>query len=528
MTIQNLVSLLSRSLLGLLLVMLSACSSLPKQGERSASSAWSDPDATSLGRIVSDSLPAGRQDLSGFRLMHLGAFAFNTRIELVRRAEKTLDLQYYQIASDESGLMLFKELTAAAKRGVRIRLLVDDLFTVGEDQTLRKLAETPNIEVRLFNPFVVGRKGLASKFILSLNDFKRVNHRMHNKLFVADNAMAITGGRNIGDEYFMYATASNFIDIDTFIIGEVVQDLSKVFDGYWNSDYVYPVQAIIENDLTDTRSPAPPDFGIEKTRGPLPPDVHDELGYAPLALELERGKLDLNWAKGMVLADSPDKVMGINAQNMSGTVTSNIMQVMNDAHEEVIVISPYFIPGKIGMEAIKRLSERKVRMVLVTNSLAATDSPLVHIGYSRYRAEMVRLGVEVYEINPIRKGKTSIYNFGSSKAMLHAKIAVIDRKQVFIGSMNSDPRSSRENTEMGVIIQSPKMAMEIISLMRKDGPTGSYTLRTAESSSGVEWVKHVPQGETLKDEVETDEPEAGFWLKFSLKLLSPLAPEELL
>jgi putative cardiolipin synthase len=521
---------IARILLLVFLASLGGCASLPATNIKPTSLAYNAPYDTPLGKIALASTPENNVDQSGFRLIPLGSFAFNTRIELIRRATHTLDLQYYVIANDESGHMLYKELAAAAARGVRVRLLVDDLYSTGQDQTLLSLSHLPNVEVRLFNPFPAGRNALWTKFLLSASDFTRVNHRMHNKLFVADNVMALTGGRNIGDEYFMYATAANFIDMDAFVVGDIVRDLSEVFDRYWNSAYVFPIDVFVEqssNIPTDT--PLAPDFGIERTRGPLPPDLTDALGYKPLAYELERGKLDLIWAQATVFADSPLKVMGLTDGAMHMTVSSSLMHVMADAQEEVIVISPYFIPGKIGMDAMKKLSERHVRMILVTNSLAATDAPLVHIGYSHYRKEMLKLGVEIYEINPMRMNKRRhIFEFGSSRAMLHAKIAVIDHKQVFVGSMNSDPRSSRQNTEMGVIIQSPLMAQQIVTLMQSDDPSGTFKLRLADKPYGFEWVAFgTDDNDPKAEEVLDDEPGAGFFLQLSLRILAPLAPEEL-
>ncbi|GGC69523.1 phospholipase D-like domain-containing protein [Undibacterium terreum] len=515
-----------------LIVSLTACAGLPPAGINPVSLAYPSPYETNLGKIALASTPEGKTEQSGFRLLPLGAFAFDTRIELIRRAQHTIDLQYYVIGSDESGRTVFKELAAAAARGVRVRMLVDDLFTVGQDQSLLNLSQQANVEVRLFNPFPAGRTSLWSKFLFSLNDFHRVNHRMHNKLFVADNAMAIVGGRNIGDEYFMFAKAANFIDLDTFVIGDIVRDLSEVFDRYWNSLYVYPADQIISAYRRDDAPnfPHAPDFGISSTRAPLPPTLRDDLDYPPLAVELERGKLDLLWAPATVFADSPMKVAGLTEGSMHMTVHSSITQIMRSAQQEVIVISPYFIPGKTGMEGIRGLSERKVRMVLVTNSLASTDSPLVHIGYSRYRKEMIKLGVEIHEINPMRsKDDKRSLDFGNSQAMLHAKIAVIDRKQVFIGSMNSDPRSSRQNTEMGVIIQDSRMAGQILDLMHKDGPKATFLLRPSITAAGIEWIGNDSLDlDENKEEILDDEPGAGFFLKLALRLLDPFAPEELL
>jgi len=318
--------------------------------------------------------------------------------------------------------------------------------------------------------------------------------------------------------------------MDVFVVGDIVRDLSEVFDRYWNSTYVFPIGRFVDSDPNPKQDiPVAPNFGITQTRESLPPDSVDVLGYGPIAYELERGKVDLIWAPATVFADSPLKVMGLTEGGMHVTVSSNLMHVMKQAQEEVIVISPYFIPGKIGMDAIRQLSQRHVRMILVTNSLAATDAPLVHIGYSHYRAEMIKLGVEIYEINPLRvKRHKGIFDFGSSRAMLHAKIAVIDHKQVFVGSMNSDPRSSRENTEMGIIIQSPKMAMQIIKLMQSDDPGGTFKLRKADKPNGFEWVALDNENQNGKgEEILDDEPGAGLFLKFTLQLLAPFAPEEL-
>ncbi|MES2102747.1 MAG: phospholipase D family protein [Pseudomonadota bacterium] len=528
----NPVRWISTILCALLIGSLTACASLPPAGLNPVSLAFQAPYETDLGKIALASIPEGKAEQSGFRLLPLGAFAFDTRIQLIRRAQRTIDLQYYAISNDESGHTMYKELAAAAARGVRVRLLVDDISTVGQDQTLLNLSQQANMEVRLFNPFLTGRNSQWSKLLFSLHDFRRVNHRMHNKLFVVDNAMALVGGRNIGDEYFMFAKAANFIDIDTFIIGDIVRDLSEVFDRYWNSLYVFPVSQIVSAYRRDDAPDFPhaPDFGVSRTRTPPPPDLKDSLGYAPLAYELERGKLDLIWAPATVFADSPMKVAGLTEGSLHMTVRNSIAQIMRGAQQEVIVISPYFIPGKTGMEGIRGLSERKIRMVLVTNSLASTDSPLVHIGYSHYRKEMLRLGVEIHEINPMRsKGGKHALDFGSSQAMLHAKIAIIDRKQVFIGSMNSDPRSSRQNTEMGVVVQNSKMAGQILDLMHQDGPEATFLLRPSITPSGIEWIENDSlDPDASKEEILEDEPGAGFFLKLMLRLLDPFAPEELL
>jgi putative cardiolipin synthase len=504
----------------LLLIALTGCASLPTGLMKKTSAAIATPQDTALGKVVLASAPAGQ--VSGFRLLPAGPYAYDTRIALIRRAQRSLDLQYYVINKDDSGQTLLKELTDAATRGVRVRLLIDDFFTSGQDAMLLSLALQPNIEVRLFNPFAGGRASLLTRLFSSAWDLKRISHRMHNKLFIADNAMAVTGGRNIGDEYFMYAAGSNFIDMDVLAAGAVVRELSGVFDGYWNSDYVYPIEALVS---AGEMKKGAPYFEITTSRSPLAQEVRDPLGYGPLACELEAGKLDLIWAPASVFADSPSKVAGVTEDNLHGTVSSRLLQVMGTATTEVLVASPYFVPGKVGMAAIRKLHARGIRMVLLTNSLAATDAPLVYVAYARYRREMLKEGVIVYEISPMRAQKRgALGSFGSSRAMLHAKIAVVDRKQLFIGSMNSDARSARENTEMGLVIQSPELAQQIVQLMAKDGGASSHLVRLADKPAGIEWVARDGDIESIDD----DEPDVPFFLKFKLWLFASFAPEELL
>ena len=507
-----------RSLLVCLLLALSGCAGLPTHYEKNPSTAYATPQDTALGKVVSASLPSNHA--SGFRLLPTGGFAFDTRVALVRRAERTLDLQYYLFHDDEAGRALAREVLAAALRGVRVRVLLDDIATQGQDAMLAQLSAHPNFEIRLFNPFAGGRGQLATRVLASLFDASRVNHRMHNKLFVADNAMAITGGRNIGNEYFMQGSASNFIDLDVFAVGAIVPQMSAVFDQFWNSEYAYPATAFAEFKL-DAKpvaiSPAAP--------SPVPSGTIDPLGYGPLGDEIDRGKLALAWASATVVADAPSKVAGVTPQNIDDTASHMILRLMDTAQSEVLVISPYFVPGKVGMAAMRKLASRGIRMVVLTNSLGANDSPLVHIGYSRYRRDMLQLGVHLYELSPTRaqkRGPTSL--FGSSHASLHAKVVAIDRKRLYVGSLNLDARSARTNTEMGLLIESPALAQELFALLKADNDESAYRLRLSASSGALEWVA-VDDGVEV---VYTTEPDVGILLQLGLWLISPLAPEDLL
>jgi putative cardiolipin synthase len=357
---------------------------------------------------------------------------------------------------------------------------------------------------------------------------------MHNKLFIADGAMAVAGGRNIGNEYFMRDGVTNFVDLDAFITGALVPQLQFLFDYYWNSPFVYPLHAIVPADDAATMLRARFDAMTDErtTQPPLAPPANDVLGYAPISEELDDGRIGLVWAEAEAYADPPDKI----AEMMKGkkreryldeeAVRFNVLDRLRGAQKEVVLTSPYLIPGAKGIELMQGLRERGVKVRLLTNSLAATDEPLVHIGYSRYRKQMLRLGVELYELSPTRvKRNWKLGMFGTSHGRLHAKTAVIDRKLVFIGSMNFDPRSDVHNTEMGIFIDSPQLARELLRLADLDKLQASYRVRLGADGDTVQWLG---LDDEMGEMVLEDEPDAGLWLQIWLNLIAPLAPEELL
>lgn len=295
-------------------LLLTGCGAVPPRADIPVSVASKPSADSALFRIVEASTPA--PDLSGFRLMPLAAYSLDARIELTRRAERSLDIQYYLIQNDRTGRLLLRNVRDAAKRGVRVRLVVDDLYTFGADDMFVGLSAFPNVEVRLFNPFCCARAGLWSKYAASMFDFSRLNHRMHNKLFIADSSMVVAGGRNIADEYFTRSLSSNFVDMDAFIVGAVVPRLVSIFDTYWNSKHAYPIAEIVAT----ARSPQVlqqefnrlVDEGDQMLAVNMPPA--DILGYGPISGEFAGGQLNLAWAKARAFADSPDKVTATDAR----------------------------------------------------------------------------------------------------------------------------------------------------------------------------------------------------------------------
>src|SRR5437868_4033123 len=340
--------------------LLAGCGSLPQRGEPPASSALKPSPDSPLVQIAQASIPS--PELSGFRLMPVGVYALDTRIQLARRAKHSLDLQYYLIQNDATGRLLLRNVRDAALRGVRVRLLVDDLYTSGGDPLFIGLAAFPNVEVRLFNPFCCGRESLIKKYTASLGEFGRLNHRMHNKLFIADGAMVVAGGRNIADEYFMRSASDNFVDMDAFVVGAVVRELTGIFDAYWNSPQVYPVEAVLGTiiDREEVRKgfDSLVDDGEQMMSLVLPPI--DILGYGPISDDLDAGRLGLVWGKAVAFADKPAKVTATSdemARSMS--VSMNVMDLVMASRSEVVISSPYFIPGPMGVRAF-RSEERRV------------------------------------------------------------------------------------------------------------------------------------------------------------------------
>lgn len=521
---------LCAGLLSLLLLALSACGSLPRV-EQAAKHTEAIPLSTTtvLGRIASSYRPA--PDQSGFRLMPLGKFSLDTRVQLAQRAQVSLDVQYYNLADDESGRWLLRALRDAAVRGVRVRLLIDDYYTSGADELFLSLAAHPNVEVRLFNPFCCAREqGQLTRFAVSIGDIGRLNHRMHNKLFVADGAMAVIGGRNVANEYFLRNTVGqNFIDVDAFVVGWVVPPLQGLFDRYWNADAVYPLEAFARTALTpvELRQKFEAWTGPELTPPPPALPRTDILGYGPIAEDLDAGRLGLIWGEAYVFADHPDKPFDGEAggELEETSVTYNVFEALRKAQKEVVISSPYLVPGKDGMALFQELRSRGVAVTAMTNSLGATDEPLVHIGYTAYRDRMLALGVDLYEVSGSRVKRNRRDNlFGSSLGRLHAKMAVVDRKVLFVGSMNLDPRSATINTELGAVISSPELAREMIRIIDIDRLQSAYRLRLSANGQWCEWLG-IEDG---KEVVLTEEPDSSFWQRLKLMLLRPLVPQSLL
>ena len=520
------------ALLAVLLAgLLTGCGSLPQNIQRTPSQSLAPSPATALGQIAKASTPSAEQ--SGVRLLPLGLYSLDTRLQLAQRAQASLDAQYYQLENDPTGRLLLRQLRDAARRGVRVRLLVDDLYTTHSDGLLRALSAHPNIEVRLYNPFCCARGGgLLARYAASAFEFGRLNHRMHNKMLIADGVMAVVGGRNIADEYFLRHAQQNFLDMDAFVMGQVVGQMAGIFDTYWNSDVVVPIEAVGDKvaGTAEERAAAQAYFNHQLDTLPLSAAINlpavDVLGYGPLAEDFEAGRVGLIWGRARAFADPPEKPLQKTAADAFKTSVSNaVMMTIWRADSELVLTSPYLIPGRMGLESIAALRERGVKITIMTNSLAATDEPLVHTGYARYRYGMLKAGVDLYEVSPTRTQATKrLGMFGQSLGRLHAKTAVIDRQTIFIGSLNFDPRSASTNTEFGMFIDSPAAAKELLRVINISRLESSYRVRIDPKGSALQWLTTDGDREVILGV----EPESSWWLRAHNFMFGLFVPEQLL
>ena len=403
---------------------------------------------------------------SGFRLVPNGVEAFALRAMTARAAGRSLDVQYYIWHNDTTGRLLMRELVAAAGRGVRVRLLLDDLDARASNFALAGLDAHPNIEVRVFNPFN-SRRGILGKAWESVSSFRRINRRMHNKSWIADNRVALAGGRNIGDEYFSASEHVNFFDLDFVLLGPAVQSLSQSFDAYWNSEAAYPI-AVLSPELVNQASL---DKLLSGSVTVLENDLQSPYTRALAESEPVRrivdGDLPFQWSSSwQVLSDDPMKALGDADAEGTSTVLQGLSAAMDKAGRSVTLISPYFVPGKQGTARLVAAKGRGIEVSILTNSLAANDVAAVHGGYSRYRKALAEGGVELFELKPTRGIESGNSLFGSSGASLHTKAALLDDQTVFVGSFNLDPRSVSLNCEQGILVEDPQLARELRAMYR--------------------------------------------------------------
>jgi putative cardiolipin synthase len=502
--------------LSVLLLFAGCATRLPTEVQRTPSSAFDRYDTTSLGRLFEEAT-VQHPGQSGFTLIRKGRPAFSGRIAMTAMAEKSLDLQYYIWERDTTGRILALKLIEAADRGVRVRVLVDDNNIAERDSPIASIDAHPNIEIRIFNPFA--HRG--SRLFGYLTDFDRLNHRMHNKVIIADNALAIVGGRNIGDDYFGVDPHANFRDLDIAAAGPVVRDLSRVFDRFWNGEWSYPIASLADRAYTEG--------DLQQIVATMSDLVRKEVYPYPLDEDVDtlRGQMaeirdSFVWAPGRVVWDDPSSVQeGKEASAMEDALHRKIQTLQR----ELLIESAYFVVRDRGVRVAGQLQQKGVRVRILTNSLASNDVVPAHAGYAKRRKALVENGVELYELRPDSISPTvaekKVFSRGESNAALHTKAIVFDRESVFVGSFNLDPRSADINTEMGLYVESPELARQLIAYMDEAVlPYNAYRVELDEDGRLV-W-KTVKDGEPV---VYTKEPETTFWQRFNSGFIKMLPVE---
>lgn len=519
-----------RQLRGLFMVsvvagMLGGCA-LPSLEGRSVSTALSTGQSmeTALGKTLAPAVQSHPGE-SGILPLADAMDAFAARILLARVAEKTLDVQYYIWRNDITGTLLLQALHQAADRGVRVRLLLDDNGLTGMDDMLAVLGTHPNIEVRLFNPFVTR----TPKVIGYLTDFSRLNRRMHNKSFTADNQLTIIGGRNIGDEYFAATDGVLFADLDVLAAGHVVDDVSKDFDRYWESDSAYPAERILPAKSAEDLQ-ALVDKEKHAEQNPKAVKYLDAVRRSAFVSALQSGTTNFDWSPVQMVSDDPKKGLGLAAREELLSV--RLKEALGEPQHSLALVSPYFVPTAKGVEAFQAMAERGVNISILTNALEATDVPAVHAGYAKRRRALVSSGITLYEMRAKAdsvgpRGLAKIFGgtrlFGSSGSSLHAKTFAVDDERVFIGSFNFDPRSVNLNTELGFVISNPKLARMVTRIFIERIPQNAYQVHL-DANGKLYWIERRGQ-ETVR---YNSEPGVGLIKRTWVNFLSILPIEWLL
>ena len=497
---------------------LGGCAALPPLDTRIASSSLADTGATRIGKAAAP-LAAAHPGRSGVHVLADGRDAFAARMMMADMAERSLDVQYYIWRNDTTGTLLLNALQAAAARGVRVRLLLDDNNTSGLDGPLALLAAQPNVQVRLFNPFVSRRARLLGMLV----DFKRLNRRMHNKSFTVDGQATIVGGRNVGDEYFDATGDVLFSDLDIMAVGPVVAAVQTDFDRYWNSRSAYPLQLLVAAPDAP-RAAAVRSHALSLASSPSALAYLQAMRGSDFANQLMKTSLPLEWAPVTLVSDDPAKVLGEASDEAS--VATRLPLLLGAPSAQLDLVSPYFVPGPVWNARFGVLAASGVKVRILTNSLEATDVKAVHAGYAKWRAPLLRAGVRLLELKrswtsrnePKRTGVT-----GSSASSLHAKTIGVDLKRVFVGSFNIDFRSAELNTEMGFVIDSPALAVRMATVLDTKVMERAYEVKLTPEGQ-LYWLERSAGGMVRHD----SEPGAGLLQRATVEFLSLLPIDWLL
>jgi putative cardiolipin synthase len=511
-------NLLKTLLTSALFLTLTACASIPADFDQVPSKSWQHPEQTRLGDFFENYAPEDAS-LSGTRLLANPREAFRARFGFAALAEKSLDLQYYLWKADITGQLLLFRALEAADRGVQVRILIDDIYHSGRDNNYGALDSHPNIQIRVYNP--MGSRG-AGKCANMVYHKGALDHRMHNKIFLADSAVAVLGGRNIGDDYFGVDDELNFRDLDVLAVGPAAEEAGAAFDMYWNSPAAVPIVVLLKKPVADD--------ALDKRRQELGASLEEmnALPYTvPKAEEEIRQNLEglaeeLVWAETEIIIDPLERFQG-GSESAFVELTRRLAEVME---REIVIETAYLIPTEEGIATVAALTERGVRVRILTNSLRSNNHATVHAHYKKYRKKMIEAGVELHELRPdpeiLAHFKNEHPEVAKSHAGLHSKAFVVDRRLSMIGSYNMDPRSRIWNSEIGLLIDSEEFAEQVLAIMERDlDPANSYRV-TLDEKGDLLWTAEGPDGPVTWRK----EPETTAWQRFMVRVMRRIPMEK--
>ncbi|QQN40836.1 phospholipase D family protein [Acinetobacter sp. CS-2] len=463
------------------------------------------------------------QGLTAYLALDDAFISIASRLHLINKAQYNIDLQYYIWEDDSIGHLMLAELLKAADRGVKIRLLIDDQNGSQLDATLKQLAQHPNFEIKIFNPYTFrARKLRVFDYVFR---FKQINRRMHNKLIIADGAIAVTGGRNISREYFEASESFQFTDMDILFYGTAVKHANKVFQDFWSDDLSYPIPLLLGKSRPEQLAKLRRYYELTALQKD---QLKRRIELAEKQITEHLKDRPINWAKAHFVADSPDKIRAQASDNQ--LIYRQIMQLVGKPEQHLELVSAYFVPTKKGRDYLTSLAQNNVNVRVLTNSFLANDVPLVHAFYRQYRHDLLKNGIKLYEFKPyIERNKRTWYEVmtgnvipakGKNASSLHAKFLDIDG-MVFIGSANFDPRSANLNSEVGLMVESTILQQQISDSLDKYLPLIAYELKLNPQGEVI-WIEHHKDG--TRTEYSHD-PQSTRFQRFSMQAVSYLPIE---
>jgi len=504
-----------RLAIGLTAVALAACTTLEPRPQLPDATAVPVSTGSELDRVIA-AAEERHPGQSGFRLVREGPEAFAIRSRTALAAGRSLDVQTYIWHNDATGSFLGVRLLEAADRGVKVRLLVDDLDARSKNYGFAALDAHPNIEVRMFNPLET-RSGALRTMFEAVGSANRINRRMHNKTWIADNRIAIVGGRNLGDEYFGASEEVNFVDLDFAMVGPIVRDASASFDRYWNSPAAYPMEILAPKEVNPQALQTLRDRIAAQLGEAGRSRFAEELRESDAVQRLIAGDWPMHWsANYRFVSDDPMKALGEDVGLAGSNVLAFLAPVLKESRESVTVISPYFVPGEAGTRNLVEIDQSGSTVRVLTNSLAANDVAMVYGGYSESREDLLEGGVELWELKPTMGSNVKTSLFGSSGASLHTKALAVDGRIAFVGSYNLDPRSTSLNCEQGIFVESAPIAGQLGEIFSTDS-SGSSAWSVTLVDGKLQWS----DGTQTWDKT----PEASGWKKFQAWLARVLPVE---